>query len=85
MLIICHLHVFVARFDLFLCYYHHHHHHRHFKSGLNSKNYLQGPSVQSISLLNIMCIRRSLVVCRGGDYRGTGGHVPQHFGWGTKR
>jgi len=22
---------------------------------------------------------------RGGDYRGTGGHVPQHFGWGDAK
>jgi len=25
------------------------------------------------------------IINRGGDYRGTGGHVPQHFGWGERR
>jgi len=23
--------------------------------------------------------------CRGGDYRGTGGHAPQHCGWGDAK
>ena len=38
-----------------------------------------------VLLNNVIYTVPVAVLIRGSDYRGTGGHVPQKFGWGTQR